>query len=102
MGHKSGANKKTKKVTVNMGPDLFVGTADYHVGPWKPIVSWLSLTEQHALQATTGRVRSRFLMLAVVTGRKLDGSPVPVDPDSVRVLVEMEPAYRSWLDARYN
>ena len=85
-----------------MGPDLFVGTADYHVAPWKPIVSWLSLTEQHALQATTGRVRTRFLMLAVVTGRKLDGSPVLVDPDLVGELVRMVPAYRSWVDARYD
>ena len=85
-----------------MGPDLFVGTADYHVGPWKPIVSWLTLAEKNALQATTGRVRTRFKMLAAVTGRKLDGSQVPVDPDLVRVLVEMEPAYRSWLDARYD
>ena len=91
-----------KKVTLNMGPDLFVGTADYHVGPWKPIVSWLSLTEQHALEATTARVRRRFLMLAVVTGRKLDGSPAPVDPDLVGELVRMEPAYRSWVDARYD
>ena len=91
-----------------MAPNLFLGTEDYHVGPWMPLMCFLPPADRKALRATTGRTWTRFKMIESVTGRHMDGS-LQVDPitglckriqyELLHFLVETEPAYRSWLDA---